>query len=576
MELGPKRGLQSTLESLQALKENLKESWEEYDTQRAKTRLSHALVSYTLRLLLGKRRASARAGPSPTDMLRDTLRWGAFIGSFSGGYVFFDEAIALLGGTERCGNLPGAHPHLRPLLAPTRFEHGDVVLMCLSTVQIAYSWMIKPQTFPPSYQRFLDKQGGKPPFAYAGMRELASLSAAAPGPHRLDALKGTPHQDFCSSIPCSFWHPGHTCATHIPSYWPMAYLRALPVYLPVYLIPALFVHRRALVNPSTAPQIWKKLAAGILRSSLFLSMYCTLAFAGACIGFRSTGRTTGAVIAGFTWIAGLAVLLEKKSRRMELALYCLSRVVEAFGLCLIEWGYLTPRSLPRRTDVILFSLATASICHCYSDYCGARRQVFRSPYLTVFDFMLGNTGKAVHRVGLGGASNAIHVVAVRPTMAPWAGFYCDVKSSLQGFKESSIRHHPSNVDLINALERRLARSSLTTWAASLLRGLVGGSQTPSGAGSPSSSSSGGGSDAGDGSPRSSGGIPRSESDGQLAANGHGVTPVAAVLAVDCGADGAGAGPAAFAAGPSNGTAGRRREGGKGAPLGSHPVDDEST
>ena len=58
-------------------------------------------VSYTLRLLLGKRRASARAGPSPADMLRDTLRWGAFIGSFSGGYVFFDEAIALLGGTER-------------------------------------------------------------------------------------------------------------------------------------------------------------------------------------------------------------------------------------------------------------------------------------------------------------------------------------------------------------------------------------------------------------------------------------------------------------------------------------------
>ncbi len=45
----------------------------------------------------------------------------------------------------RCGNLPGAHPRLRPLLAPSRYEHGDVVLMCLSTLQIAYSWMILPQ-----------------------------------------------------------------------------------------------------------------------------------------------------------------------------------------------------------------------------------------------------------------------------------------------------------------------------------------------------------------------------------------------------------------------------------------------
>ena len=44
MEVGPRRGLQSKLESLHALRENLKESWEEYDTQRAKTRLSHALV----------------------------------------------------------------------------------------------------------------------------------------------------------------------------------------------------------------------------------------------------------------------------------------------------------------------------------------------------------------------------------------------------------------------------------------------------------------------------------------------------------------------------------------------------
>lgn len=37
------------------------------------------------------------------------------------------------------------------------------------------------------------------------------------------------------------------------------------------------------------------------------------------------GRSTGTIIAASTWVGGLATLMEKKSRRMELALYVLSR-----------------------------------------------------------------------------------------------------------------------------------------------------------------------------------------------------------------------------------------------------------
>jgi hypothetical protein len=48
--------------------------------------------------------------------------------------------------------------------------------------------------------------------------------------------------------------------------------------------------------------------------------------------------------------------------------------------------------VPRRLDVLLFTAAAAAICHCYSDHCGARRDVFRTKYLAVFDFVLGNTG----------------------------------------------------------------------------------------------------------------------------------------------------------------------------------------
>ena len=54
---------------------------------------------------------------------------------------------------------------------------------------------------------------------------------------------------------------------------------------------------------------------------------------------HAAGRATGAIIAGSCWTGGLATLVEKKSRRMELAIYCLSRAIESFALCLASWGW---------------------------------------------------------------------------------------------------------------------------------------------------------------------------------------------------------------------------------------------
>ena len=40
----------------------------------------------------------------------------------------------------------------------------------------------------------------------------------------------------------------------------------------------------------------------------------------------------------------------------------------------------------------MFSAAAAAIMHCYSDGQGRHRDVFRSKYLNVLDFVFGNTG----------------------------------------------------------------------------------------------------------------------------------------------------------------------------------------
>ena len=50
---------------------------------------------------------------------------------------------------------------------------------------------------------------------------------------------------------------------------------------------------------------------------------------------------------------GLATLVEKKSRRMELAIYCLSRALESFALCLVHWGLVRRRALSPLRALIL-------------------------------------------------------------------------------------------------------------------------------------------------------------------------------------------------------------------------------
>ncbi|KFM24545.1 hypothetical protein F751_2263 [Auxenochlorella protothecoides] len=445
--LPPSAAVQRTLEALRL-------RVKEYDMARAQDRLTIAVVrgacaglavrgglhavSYLAgRLMRSRRREQPSSGPTPVERLVETLRYGAFLGTFGGVYVSADELIAMLLGRSRtrgwrsllagllagpsilltgpgsnhtslamyvflrglvllvrCGNLPGGPAWRRRLLAPTRATHGDVALMCLAVTQLGYSWMVTPKTLPGAYIRFLNKHGGKPTYMYAAIREMMALQrrGEAHPPRPLTALRGTPHAGFRGVIPCSFLHEGETCSQATLAFAPEAYMRALPVYFPVYLIPALFVHRQRLLDPRVAPELWRRLVLGMLRSSAFLTLFCVLAWRSVCLVHNVAGRTTGPLFMLACGAGGLSLLAEKKSRRMDIALYCLSRGAESGLLNLQLADSALTRHLPRRLDVILFSVATAAILHCYSDHWGERRDVIRGTYLSVFDFILGNTG----------------------------------------------------------------------------------------------------------------------------------------------------------------------------------------
>ncbi|MBA0555845.1 hypothetical protein Golob_025996 [Gossypium lobatum] len=60
------------------------------------------------------------------------------------------------------------------LCKPLTWKHGDIFLMCLSSSQILSSYLLKPESFPPSYRSFLNKHVGKDQVILQGVKEHAS------------------------------------------------------------------------------------------------------------------------------------------------------------------------------------------------------------------------------------------------------------------------------------------------------------------------------------------------------------------------------------------------------------------
>lgn len=358
--------------------------------------------------------------------IKETLRYGLFLGTFAGTFVSVDEIIAYLGGHRRtakwrsllAGLIAGPsmlltgpktqHTSLAiyilmraavlasrcgikskrfgKICKPLTWKHGDVFLMCLSSSQVLSAYILKQDSLPPSYKSFLNKHGGKDLSILQGVKDIASGLPFT----NLEAIEKYYNStgvdiklDPEMKIPCTIIHGNQSCSAHVVSFFLEAYKRALPVYLPVYLIPALIVHRQGLLKRPC--NIFGKGLLGTARSSLFLSVYCSSAWMWTCLLFRIFRWCNIPMVAIGTLPTGLALAIEKKSRRIEISLYCFARAVESFFICARDAGYLPEYMNLKRADVVIFSISTAIIMHCYEQ----EREVFRSKYLNVLDWVFG-------------------------------------------------------------------------------------------------------------------------------------------------------------------------------------------
>ncbi|PNX93558.1 transmembrane protein [Trifolium pratense] len=191
---------------------------------------------------------------------------------------------------------------------------------------------------PKSYQDFIQKTGPVAEPVYRAVRDscrghpvdVASLHAYLSRKGKSDYVK---LEEFPSIIPCSIIHAGtSSCLVH---------------------------------EFTDAPfrTFWFAVK-GAVRSTAFLSAFVGIFQAVICMHRKLASRDHKLVY----WIAGgisaLSVLLEKKARRGELALYVLPRSVDSLWYILVN-RHLLPKI--RNAEVFLFSLCMGGIMY-YLEY----------------------------------------------------------------------------------------------------------------------------------------------------------------------------------------------------------------
>lgn len=204
-----------------------------------------------------------------------------------------------------------------------KWKYGPTAIMCFSATQILSSWIAAPEDLPEGYLRFLDKQG----MINASMKKR---------------LMG-------GELFCHVTHPGRTHFAYLWGFFRKCLLLSLRIYVPLNII--FFLATRK--NMSGL----QRAVENIVRSTAFLTSYCTLAIATGCFLYSNFSiKMTRPIMMSQAWVAGLATLIELPSRQSELAAYCLPFALETMYRYAQRMGWVVAKPW-KTTTVIVLSVA---------------------------------------------------------------------------------------------------------------------------------------------------------------------------------------------------------------------------
>mmetsp|Transcript_8274 Transcript_8274/g.13396 ORF Transcript_8274/g.13396 Transcript_8274/m.13396 type:complete len:524 (-) Transcript_8274:1950-3521(-) len=258
------------------------------------------------------------------------------------------------------------------------WPHGDSLLFIISSAQIMYAYVMRPETLPSSYYKFIVRQGPVDEVILQATRDLnrgKKINHAAVKEYVLNGggeaawneCKNWLASETPSLVPCRAFHP-YTPYTSLHTLYALFNSGKLifPVYLSLALVPAVVLRFKNFVNEPLQVLIRSVLSAA--QSTLFLALFPTAYFSLVMAQrkfiqhFKRHDHKLVYYIAGF--FASLTILIERKSRRSELALYAFPRAMDS--LYMIMYHHKLAFRVPKG-EIVLFCSAMSAVMWFYDN-----------------------------------------------------------------------------------------------------------------------------------------------------------------------------------------------------------------
>ncbi|KAL8144390.1 hypothetical protein V2J09_017422 [Rumex salicifolius] len=250
----------------------------------------------------------------------------------------------------------------------SHWRHGDSLLFALASAQVMYAFIMRPETLPKSYHDFIQKTGPVAKPVYKAVREccrgtpvdIASLSTYLSSKKMSETIQ---LHEFPSIIPCSMIHPDATsCIARDIQAASATFKKTFPLYFSLTLVPFVVLHLQKFTE-APIQTCWRAVINAV-RSTTFLSAFVGVFQGVICLHRKVATKDHKLVYWMAGGIAALSVLLEKKGRRSELALYVLPRACDSLWYILVN-RHLLPDI--RNAEVALFSACMGGIMY-YLEY----------------------------------------------------------------------------------------------------------------------------------------------------------------------------------------------------------------
>lgn len=378
----------------------------------------------TLEVPLQKRRArlslSARAQMQMSLIRKRTRRWhAALAGGIAGGLAIIWEKRnrrGVIGQQMFVRGLQGSY-NAYTTSRNIRVPNGDVLVFALACGQILYAFLLRPDTLPRSYTTWIGQAAKVPAecvrmnhdLVRDGVFDLVDLDKLAQRDditrfNKSDLLSlrsqfvnlvpgASDTRYFPHYAPCSAVHPALSSCTSVPLDRFFAVFKwMLPIYGALHFVPAVLFKRKAFAEDPG--KVLVRAGMGSIRSSAFLGMFVVIYQTIFCYKHKLhkllTLLRTGALPSNILtapltrlpqwlidvliskasfWLpgfaAGLALFVEEKRRRGELAMYVLPKGLESIWVMARGKGWVFKTG--RWGEVLLTSLGMAMVMSTYQN-----------------------------------------------------------------------------------------------------------------------------------------------------------------------------------------------------------------